>query len=211
MSRWCAVKVRIDCPECGSPVLVDGPYKKALCQACGSRIAVANIWRWIVERAFDDGATGNHFNTSTLMQAGRGVGNIYVGLNHGHPPICPQCDDVLDQVDTTVPDGTDGMFQCPGCGTSHPTWPAPGYLKQVKIVQVFLAPPEEQQGNLDSETGGKPVIFGCPNCGANLKIGSETRRISTCEYCEVDMYLPADLWNRLHPIRRRRAFWMRCT
>lgn len=146
------------------------------------------------------------------MQAGRGgLGTIYVGLNKDHPPLCSSCDEVLGEVETEVPDGTDGTFHCPACGASLPTWPAPGYLAQAKVAQVFLAPPEDSQSTAEPAAASlKPILFECPNCGAKLTITGDSRRVSTCEYCDADMFLPAALWNQLHPVRRRRAFWLRC-
>ncbi len=213
MPRWCAVKMRVDCPECGSPVLLDGPYKRAACTACGARVSVANVWNWVVERALTDGGRGRHFQLSTLVQAGKNaLGNIHVALNKDHPPICASCDAVLDELDQAVADGTNGTFHCPACGAPHPTWPAPGYLKQAGVIQTFLAPPEDAPASaaITPGTTPKPILFLCPNCGASLKIGTETKRISTCEFCDVDTYLPPALWNQLHPVRRRRAFWLRC-
>ncbi len=203
---WCGLKVRVDCPECGSAVLVDGPYKKVACTACDARISLAGIWKWVVDRALEDGAGGQHFRLSTLLQTGKGgLGAIYVGLNRGHPPVCSTCNEVLDEVDGGVADGHDGDFHCPACGGAHPTWPAPPYLKQCKATQVFMAPKEdEQSAMLTPVAEAKPVMFACPNCGANLRITGDTKRVST-----VDTYLPAALWNQLHPVRRRRAFWLR--
>jgi hypothetical protein len=213
MSRWCGLKVRVDCPECGSAVLVDGPYKKVPCAACGAKVVLTKSWQWIVERAQEERG-GESFRSLVLMQAGRdAIGNIYVAFNKDQPPVCPSCDEVLDEVDgdSGVPNGTDGTFHCPSCGSAHPTWPVPGHLKKAGVLQVFLAPREAPQaGGAMPEGSTKPIVFACPNCGANLEIGADSNRVRTCAYCDVDSYLPADLWNRLHPVRRRRAFWLRC-
>lgn len=212
MPRWCALKVRLDCPECGSAILVDGPYKQAPCAACGARVPMADTWSWLVERALEDGAGGKTFRLHTLISAGQGrPGHIFLAVNKGHPPICSRCDEVLDEVDGGgVPDGKTGDFHCPACGAAHPTWPAPGYLKHAGVRQVFLAPPEDAAPEVAAGPAPKPVLFACPNCGGSLKIDGATKRVCTCTYCDVDAYLPAELWNQLHPVRRRRAFWLRC-
>lgn len=214
--RWCALKVRIDCPECGSALFVDGPYKHVLCPACGSKTAVADLWPHVVELALDRGAGGKHFKSSSFVWAGNNVPHVLYAANKGHPPLCSHCDEVLDEAEH-VADGTLGNFFCPACGTPHPTWPAPGYLAQKKlrggarVKQVFMAPAEDAQGRAIDDTPAtvNPVLFGCLNCGANLRVTGETRRVLTCEYCQADSFLPAEVWNRLHPVRKRRAFWLR--
>lgn len=213
--RWCALKVRVNCPECGSALFVDGPYKKVLCPACDSRTAVTALWPILLERAIDNGAGGRHFRSSSFIWAGNDVPHILYAANKGHPPLCGRCDEVLDEAEH-VAGGTDADFFCPACGAAHPTWPAPGYLSQKKLPggvraqQVFMAPSEEAQGRPPAPArDAKPVNFGCPNCGANLAITGDSLRVLTCEFCEADSYLPPAIWNRLHPVRKRRAFWIR--
>ncbi len=216
MSRWCALKVRVDCPECGSAVLADGPYKKVLCTACGNRVQLTNAWKHLVTNALSVGARGRGFKLGSVegVDGTEGLGTIFVAMNRGQPPICSACDEVLDEVDEGVADGTSGEFHCPACGSAHPTWPAPGHLKKARVQQVFMAPPESAQQAAKAkaaQANAKPIMFACPNCGANLKITGDTKRICTCAFCDVDSYLPAELWNQLHPVRRRRAFWLRCS
>ncbi len=210
MANWVAVKLRIDCPECGSAIQVDGPYRHALCTACGETVKVASLWQGIAKRARQEGGTGTRFRLFTFLEAGAdALGHIYVALNKGRPPICSSCDEVLDEVEEGVADGFEGSFHCPACGVAHPTWPAPPFLRDAKVRQVFMAPPEEEQQQSASGGSTKPILFACPNCGGKLSINTESPRVCTCEFCDVDSYLPADLWNRLHPVRRRRAFWLR--
>lgn len=213
--RWCALKVRVDCPECGSALFVDGPYKKALCTACGTRTAVTNLWPTLLDRTMERGSGGPHFRQLTFVWAGNLIPQIWYGANKGSPPICSTCDQVIEGAEQ-IADGTEGTLFCPGCGTEHATWPAPGYLSQKRLPggkrakQVFLAPPEEQQGTPSPTPADvKPILFGCLNCGANLRITGDTPRVLTCEFCQTDCFLPPEIWNRLHPVRKRRAFWIR--
>ena len=213
--RWCALKVRVDCPECGSALFIDGPYKRVHCSACGASTSVSNLWPTLVERCVERGAGGRHFRATSFVWAGNHVPHILYASNKGHPPLCTQCDEVLHEAEQ-VADGTEGDFACTACGTLHPTWPAPPYLSQstlpggVHVRQVFMAPPEDDASESPpAPEGAKPIRFGCPNCGASLKIDTDTPRVLTCEYCEADSYLPPEVWNRFHPVRKRRAFWMR--
>ncbi len=46
----------------------------------------------------------------------------------------------------------------------------------------------------------KPILFTCPSCAGNLKVDG-TDRIVTCNFCNSQIYLPDDLWFRLHPAK----------
>jgi DNA-directed RNA polymerase subunit RPC12/RpoP len=213
---WCALKVRVDCPECGSALFIDGPYKNVVCTACRSRTSVTNLWPRLLENAIERGGTGQHFRALSLVWAGNQVPHILYGANKGHPPICSECGHVITAADE-IADGTDGQFFCPGCGLGHPTWAAPGYLAQTKLPggkrakQIFMAPAEsaEPPPAAPGAPEVRPVLFGCLNCGANLRITVDTPRVLTCEYCDTDCFLPPAVWHRLHPVRKRRAFWIR--
>ncbi|MEM9691803.1 MAG: hypothetical protein AAGA56_04620 [Myxococcota bacterium] len=207
MTKWCALKVRLDCPECGSTVFVDGPYKKVVCHACGSDVRLTTIWKSLVRNALDDGGRGK---MELAVQVSE-VGPIYLARQRDQPPPCSYCGAEMSVSEEDVATGTNGEVVCPSCGGSHPTWPAPGFLKKAGVQQVFLAPPPQARRKPEADTPPPaPVCFGCLNCGANLKIGVDDKRIVTCAYCQSDNYLPHEVWNRLHPVRRRRAFWLRC-
>jgi predicted RNA-binding Zn-ribbon protein involved in translation (DUF1610 family) len=210
MSRWCALKVRVDCPECGTPILVDGPYKRATCEGCRSGAPIANLWKTLVERALERGARGRGFRAMSFVYAGNVIPHVLYAVNRDQVPLCSRCDEPIAAADS-IATGTDGEFFCPACGAAHPTWPAPGFLKQAKVEQVFLAPPEDAQAASPEPLGDvRPIMFSCVNCGAGLRVVTETPRVLSCAYCEVDNFLPAEVWNRLHRVRKRRAFWLRC-
>jgi hypothetical protein len=49
------------------------------------------------------------------------------------------------------------------------------------------------------------VTMKCPECDGGLNLTGASRRIS-CDYCRHDLYIPDDLWRRLHPIKKA-AHW----
>jgi hypothetical protein len=42
----------------------------------------------------------------------------------------------------------------------------------------------------------------CPSCGGALKSAADTQRTTSCEFCGSSVYLPDDLWRRLHPAKK---------
>lgn len=206
---WLAIKVRVDCPECGSPVMLDGPWENMRCAACAHVTRVADLWPDVIEIAQEYGGSGTDFTLKTIVRGLLPTPNIACAVNKGHPPICNQCGEVLDEV-ASVPNGTDGAFHCPACGAAHPTWPAPKYMG-AHARQVFMAPkgPGTEPPAPSATKAPRPVIFTCPSCGANLRIAQDTLRLLSCQYCDVDVFLPADIWLQLHPVRKRQAFWIR--
>ncbi len=204
--------MRVDCPECGSPVFVDGPYENARCGACDSDVRVIDLWGDLMDRALSSEARGEEFQLASMLIAGTNVSvsHIAYATNRDTPPICTQCGELLDEV-SRVPDGSSEDFYCPSCGTGHPTWPAPSYIpSHLRAKQVFLAPRENSEAPASAEANpARPILFGCMGCGAHLNVAVETPRVLTCEYCDADCYLPHEVWNRLHPVRKRRAFWIR--
>lgn len=63
------------------------------------------------------------------------------------------------------------------------------------------------KGTMKTPEAVKPVIFMCPSCGGNLKIDG-SKRVVTCTYCNSDIYLPDDLWLRMHPVKVVERWYM---
>jgi hypothetical protein len=125
-------------------------------------------------------------------------------------PVCPGCTAPMPA--ESVPPGGDGVLSCK-CGQSIGTFPAPQWLRHVvpTAVQIFGAVREGLPDDLrpmESSAPLKPILFACPQCGAGLDIGGESPRILTCKYCDADLYLPDPLWYALHPVKKRRPFWV---
>jgi hypothetical protein len=205
MAKWIALKARVDCPECGQPVFLEGPWADMRCPSCHATSPVGEIWDYLVSFAAEEAPRGKRFKLGSVRNLNWPVPTVDYAVKVNQPPVC-ECGNVLDAV-SQIQSGTDSTFHCPQCGAVHETFPAPKHVHGV--AQVFLARREDQQGTTETAPDAKPVIFSCPQCSASLKIHSEHRRIVTCEFCDSDVFLPAELWHRLHPVRRRRAFWFR--
>ncbi len=48
-------------------------------------------------------------------------------------------------------------------------------------------------------TAHEPVMMICPRCGAGLELTFESERVTRCVHCQVNVFLPAELWERFHP------------
>lgn len=62
-----------------------------------------------------------------------------------------------------------------------------------------------EPGKLPSSS--KPILFTCPSCAGNLEIDGTDRMIS-CKFCNSQIYLPDDLWFRLHPAKEVERWYM---
>ena len=125
----------------------------------------------------------------------------------GAPPRCPACDAAFTGLSEPAV-GEVGAVSCPSCDAEYPVDRAPRHLQSRNIKQVFLAsPPRDDPAADRNET--RPVLLGCLGCGARLTITADMPRVVRCGYCESDSFVPPDVWIRLHPVRVRRAFWLR--
>ena len=185
--------------------MLEGPWANMHCPSCHSETAVGYYWTKLVAAALEKAPNGRRFAPKFLLDTSKPVTTLYGAVNQDQRPICPACDKDIDGAEQ-VKTGTDGTFRC-ACGATHDTFPAPKHVQGG--LQIFLAVREKEQMRPQPGAPAKPVLFNCTNCGGNLKIGTDASRIVTCEYCEVDLFLPQALWNALHPVKKRRAFWVR--
>jgi hypothetical protein len=88
---------------------------------------------------------------------------------------------------------------------------APEWLRdRVRAVRRFIGAECEGDGG-DGPTPNvveapRPVVMSCPKCSASLDITTDSQRTTTCSYCRTDVYLPDDLWRRLHPVKKA-EYW----
>lgn len=199
-------KVRTTCLECGTAVVFDGPTLVTQCRECQSPVEIdARSWKSILDLRSNpvelDGLTEGHTRNSSLVLAGE---TFSIGWGPQRP-VCSGCNGLLDL--STTPPGTDGAIRC-ACGASTTTFPPPPWLLAIEphVLQVFgaarsLGAPAGR--SVEPAAERRPVSFGCPDCGANLKITTESPRVLACGFCKADLFLPDPLWRTLHPVKKR--------
>ncbi|MCD4846761.1 MAG: hypothetical protein K8R76_01060 [Candidatus Aegiribacteria sp.] len=202
--NWAVIEMSIKCPHCDSPVHIDGPYRKILCRSCQSEIDFPeDVWKDLLEdvqgevvNEFEEGEGSSstifgHFNMSMM----------YARLK----AYCRSCKRDFDM--ETEYTGQDTLV-CPDCGARTPIFPAPewfkGAMSKAKLI-VGALPDIEDVSEPEGLSG--PVAFSCPQCGGSLMIDGK-ERIVICEYCETNVYLPDDLWLRLHPAKKKNRWFV---
>lgn len=197
-------KVRTSCLECGSAVVFDGPTLTTKCRECQSAVDVdPKKWKSMLDlrsnAAQIDGLTEGVIRNSTIMSGA----TFSIGWGPQRP-VCT-CGALLDI--SRTPPGTDTDIRC-SCGALTTTFPPAAWLLGVEpaAIQLFGAARAFNPGAAASiEAGGerRPVSFACPECGANLKITTESPRVLGCNFCKADLFLPDALWRALHPVKKR--------
>lgn len=134
-------------------------------------------------------------------------GSSYATAIHSEAdPQCPKCDTAIPVAQYIGHVGATTTIPCPGCGTGCPTYPAPPWLKAElpTALQVFGGDPKtaNNQAGLQMDLAvesPQPVVMSCPSCNGGLTIGADNERTTPCPYCQASVFLPDELWKRLHP------------
>jgi predicted RNA-binding Zn-ribbon protein involved in translation (DUF1610 family) len=206
MTDFVLFKVRSNCSECGESLVLDGPLLTTRCLACDSTLEIPrDSWKRLFEACEAERLPEGKTTSSVL-----GLASSFPFFYQFGPlwPKCSACDANLGLQDTAP--RSEGMIPC-ACGHATPTFPPPSWLRPLAphIVQLFNALREgESRTNVEVPRDNRPVSFGCPECGAHLKITMESPRILACEYCKADLFLPDPLWRALHPVRKRAAWYV---
>jgi hypothetical protein len=127
-------------------------------------------------------------------------------------PACGACGTLVAL--ETLPLGMDGKASCGRCSAEVTTYPAPSWLGEElpSLRQIYGAEREVTSAHgmpaprTSAARGDDAVILSCPNCGGSLRVTGETQRTTPCTYCQTNVFLPDDLWRRLHPVKTVRAW-----
>ncbi len=164
-----------------------------------------DLWKSLLEQVIED--TGGFMEKQgcdlSMLTAGFQLSVVYGRMR----PCCLSCKTEFPSVQDQQ--GEDRWeLTCEKCGRRMPVKHPPAWLKKIlpRIILILNAEESESCGGW-GEPAGKPVVFSCPNCGANLELDG-TKRIAECRYCGTGVYLPDDLWLRLHPARTVRSWFV---
>lgn len=195
---WAVLEISIRCPHCDSPVHVDGPYTELLCGNCQSTIEFPpEVWKDMLDDVSSEvpGFKQKEGTNSTIF------GHFNMTLMYGRlDPYCRTCKRDFD-MDTEY-DGQDELL-CPDCGTKTPVYPAPEWLRDSIHGSTLVVGAWPREGETEEDAGlSGPVAFTCPQCAGSLVIDG-TDRLVKCRFCDTNVYLPDDLWLRLHPAKKK--------
>ena len=221
------VRVTLECPECASPIPVNGFAPTILCPSCQEVHDLGNgalAWNRIMtyedgEACREHGVLASGAPKRALayflaiqdrpMLLHRRFRNVLLELDV-QPPKCTECRHVLDAatlLGEIEKEQSPDAF-CPNCGTSVPIRKPTQLDWSFHETIAGVACETALRGDLNEKPSTQTVLFSCMGCGAALKIGGESPRMSTCEYCDATNYIPDALWLRLHPAQRKRPFYL---
>jgi hypothetical protein len=192
------------CPACGRGVPVNALVVNTPCPGCSQqRTITRDRWKTLLENTIaPDAPLGKVQSISTLgdeMKLGAGR----------EDPKCHGCG-------TAFPDeiaelAARGFAMCGGCGKRTSVRPTPpDFAPHVRGASIVIGEDLAQlAGGATQEAprASEPVMLNCKNCRAPLSFDG-TQRSVRCQYCSVDMYLPDDVWLRLHPVATAQRFYL---
>lgn len=198
-----AIELRVGCAGCGKPVPINAFTPRITCGACNRTAQLSDEqWHSLLEDALDEapGMAIDEGSNATIMTGG----GTYKLMYGNQAARCGACK-------TPVPEAAAGLVAqgrigCVGCGKPMSIRHAPPVLQ---ALGVKLLVGEDAAQLADAGAGGaavasapravNPVVLYCPHCKAPLSVDGSTRMVR-CQYCSTDVYLPDDLWSRLHPV-----------
>lgn len=203
MRRYACLEVRVTCSSCGGSIPVNGPCIELNCPACFETMPVSTD---ILGGFLND--LEEEYEGITKGQ-GRG-GTVISGsgtYKYGYwrlPPRCSTCEKPLELEEL----GTGTTISCGGCEAKYHLFPAPAWLrKEVPSAVACVTPgpqpgPEGEQVMEIDESSPRLIVMSCPQCGGALSVSTSSERIMNCGYCSTDVYVPDEVWTRLHPVHK---------
>lgn len=203
--------MRADCPACGQPVPLNAPAQSAHCAACARDFALPPAVFAEVLLRFDDAYPAK---VDPFPKGADGtIGELSVHATYpSGGPVCEKCGHEL-ALAAPPSEGT-VTFACAACGDPAACYPAPDWLRALVPTATHIAVADttavaSSAASQPRHDESRPVLMPCPGCGASLKLTSDTTRTLQCGFCKNDVYLPDDLWRRLHPVRTVAPWYVR--
>ncbi len=215
------------CHKCGFGVPVNGPTERLPCDRCGELVDVASLIDGALLELRDDPygerRSGRRY---TVGRDGMMTVSGFVQLRE-ESPVCGGCGALLPAVEP----GRDETMICDGCGAAWETFPPPEavrtrhpYFLQCydaeRSVEQHSGGPTQRQARRPGGAGRKgsrapdgdsALLLACPNCGATVEAGEKDPREQACTFCQTRFLIPDAAWEHLHPVRRKRRWYVELT
>ncbi len=211
--RYGSISARTECNHCGAPLPLNAPAREVTCAQCMGTVAVSpKIWGMLLvdlDEQYETLGEGQGRTVNALLDGRKVVYDIKREM-----PRCEKCSAPFQVAMWQV--GTSRNIACTQCGDPASTEPAPPWLGQVapNARQLYLVDPDPRLAAsspvpLSPAAAPRPVALACPSCGAGLEFTADHPRITPCRFCGVDVYLPDQVWRRLHPVKVVTPFYVR--
>jgi DNA-directed RNA polymerase subunit RPC12/RpoP len=202
------IKAKSSCPDCSSPIFINGPVEKVICSSCMTEVKIGK------DTIIDYFTSGyDDLKTSPMREARityLGHPSSYIYGNN--PPKCPKCEEKIP-TEKLVENEKEQQWniECEKCGNSISVSKTPKWIrKKVPTAKIVINTEFEQvkaNEKPKSEVEIKGIVFSCPKCSAGLEVDG-TKRVIDCKYCSSSVYLPDDLWLRLHPVEKVKEWYI---
>lgn len=199
------LEISLKCPHCDHPTPMNGLLTRILCPECQRDMeAGTGFWKDV----FNEAVRGLRFlpdgkeDYSPLTR----FGGIQANLRYGWKrPFCEVCKTAYPRPGSL---SEAGELVCPKCGQRTRYEPAPGWIRGInsRVRAVVGGVIQEKQVAGEGVVAG-PVVFLCPRCNGSLAIDGKDRLV-TCSFCKSQIYLPDDLWLRLHPAKVKERWYV---
>ncbi len=196
-----AIELRTLCAKCGLALPINACAERYVCASCGGTTEIdADRWKSLVEDAIEaipDLGEGEGKNSSIMTPTG-----TYQLMYGRQLPRCRGCKTPLPEEAFAFVDR--GWTVCVHCGQRLTMRRAPAALAAVGVTIVVGEDPAQIAGTPAGATAAapaaaQPTVLYCPQCKAPLSVDGKNRMVK-CQYCSTDVYLPDELWQRLHPV-----------
>lgn len=200
------LEIKTTCTSCGNPLPLNALVDKFLCPACQHTAEFSyEFWKDSIldvkEILNDLKKMGeNEGRNSTVMTGQYTFQRLYVNQK----PRCGKCKIQLDS-NKYEEFSAAGCAVCTNCGSKISVRHLSGASADTLYNINYLIGEDTDLFSSDKKSAKtpnavKPILFTCPSCAGNLEVdGSE--RVIKCKFCDSEIYLPDDLWHRIHPVK----------
>lgn len=198
MIKTSTFQIQIVCPGCNSYHAVCGIVDFDTCQNCGKSINVRSILNDRMFGFMDKEKYINGYLAGSVEQIG-GTG-AYKVLYTSMPPVCEECQAVLDEAMLMKAIEDVKPVACPACSHKMPVRGADPEIREFhpKAIGVINDSHGKDVNEKNTEKT-EMFVFKCMTCGAGLELTGDTKRTIKCNYCDNENYLPDSIWTKLHP------------
>ena len=205
------IRLAAQCRHCQASLPINAFTGSITCDGCGRKNKLDLRW-W--KQIFDEDTL-----PVALIRRERVGGQIRflsLGIRIQHRRVSPACKNCGQELSEKALQelSPDRELRCEKCKQPLAIRPADELVQTIcpgALAIIGEGPRSEDSGsNVDqvqAGSAGTPVVLQCMKCGGALEVDGSSRLVK-CPYCQVQNYLPDDLWFHLHPRPIVREFYL---